>query len=58
MYVHIILTRGVAVWKDKKCVSESESELFTGDRSKDNHSPGCVCVCLCVRVRACMRIYT
>ena len=22
------------------CESESESELFTGDTSKDNHSPG------------------
>ena len=26
--------------KDRKSESESESELFTGDTSKDNHSPG------------------
>ena len=25
-------------------VSESESELFTGDTSKDNHSPGPTCL--------------
>ena len=27
-------------WVGKGSESESESELFTGDTSKDNHSPG------------------
>ena len=27
-----------------RAVSESESELFTGDTSKDNHSPGMIYV--------------
>ena len=33
---------GVRLIKSAKLVSESESEseLFTGDTSKDNHSPG------------------
>ena len=28
--------------KTKTCRSESESKVFTGDMSKDNHSPGLV----------------
>ena len=31
---------GVGMTKVYTCIRHTESELFTGDTSKDNHSPG------------------